>query len=429
MINETKIREEAIELRKAKEFEKALPLFKELWDNLQPKNKWDGWGYVVCLNSLKNYSEAYRVAKEVILLYADFDYIISPFVFSSYMANIKDYPTDGDQNKLLEFVEEIITVAKNKKDDLFYNKSVLYLMQYYSEKGKFKSVLQYAQHIDKKSLASDSFKGITADGKKFVKPSDRESYYLKISKAMVRTEKYGDCIEICQEAANLFPQSVWFKWHMGVSLGKLNKHKEALKVLEPISLIKKEWFILKDISAIYYRIKSYDMAFKKFIEACNVSIRMPSPWNRWELYYLGSRILLKQGKKDIAQKHTALVYKLKEGQSWRVDEYLASEVQAEKIDIRSSYDDLYKELDMYWKEEGSKNKEYYTGIIKKILPNGKSGFIKSDQGTDYYFIFKNIVNKQKVSENDKARFSIQKSYDKAKNKETWEAVDISIRMF
>ena len=64
----------------------------------------------------------------------------------------------------------------------------------------------------------------------------------------------------------------------------------------------------------------------------------------------------------------------------------------------------------------------YSGTIKKILNNKLSGFIENDDNTIYFRM--NNVLIRKVNEGDKVTFKLIESYDKKKQKKSFEAIEI-----
>lgn len=68
-------RNKAQELREQEKYSEALLLYKELWESTSPQDKWDGWGYALCLNKIKNYSTALEVSRKVLEIDNKFEYI------------------------------------------------------------------------------------------------------------------------------------------------------------------------------------------------------------------------------------------------------------------------------------------------------------------------------------------------------------------
>lgn len=419
------LRKKAREFREAKDYKAAFPLFKEIWEASSTKDKWDGWGYVICLNQAKDYNKAYQVAKEVYELDNSFNYILGQFAWASYMANIKDYPDTGSIEELEKFVGDILKVTESKPDDTFRIQSILKMMDFWLSKGNWSNVIKWAKKIDLNVLSTKDFKGQTSDGKNYRKPSDKESYFLKLTKALNHMENHLECIKECDNALIFFPQTLWFKWHKAVSLRKMKKLKESICLLEELKLKKKDWFILKDLAAAYFENGEIENSYRNFLEACESSIRIPDPQNRWELYYIGARLLYKLEKNELADKHISLVAKLREENGWQIQEFLQRDINERNIILDNSSSDLFKDLKNFWADELISALPQEIGTIKKFIQDGNAGFVKSEKGIDYYFK-KNDLNRKEgmFLEGDKVKFGIQKSYDAKKKQDSEKAVFI-----
>uniref|UniRef100_A0A832CXU2 Tetratricopeptide repeat protein n=1 Tax=Ignavibacterium album TaxID=591197 RepID=A0A832CXU2_9BACT len=425
MSNFQEIRNRAQELRKQKKYSEALPLYKDLWENCEPKDKWDGWGFALCLNSLKDYKTAYKVSKRVYEIDPSFDYNKGQFAWSSYMANVKDYPDDNSTDTLENYVSEIIKITEGKEHELFRNQAILKVMDHLSNKNSWGRVIEWSNFINPEFLDTKPFDAVTSDGKKFRKPSDKESYYLKLSKALERLEKFQECIDICDNALKSFPDEIWFKWHKGSCLRKLKQFNESIKLLEEIKKLKKDWFILKELSAAYYGNKDYENAYKNFIESAVIQIRIPESQNRWELFYIGAMILYKMNNIQVADKHVALCYKLRDENQWKIPDFIQRDINTRKISLTKSSAELFNELKDFWIREQQNFLPKQIGSIKNFIQDGKAGFIKGDNGKDYYFRVNNFLgNNSSLKLNIKVQFNIQKSFDKKKNREAEEAINI-----
>jgi len=64
------IRQNASELRQKQKYAEALPLFKKLWE--EENNKWDGWGYALCLRKLKKYEQSIEISENILKKYNNF---------------------------------------------------------------------------------------------------------------------------------------------------------------------------------------------------------------------------------------------------------------------------------------------------------------------------------------------------------------------
>lgn len=416
----------AKEQRRSGYYSQAAELYEALWSEVSPTDKWDGWGLAYCLNKLKKYNQAYQICKEVYKLDQNFEMIISQCSLSAFMTNIKYFPDDGDATELAGYANEIIKTTRNKRDDLFRIQTVLKMMDYSSNKRYWEKVIEWSDNIDFKDLSKEDFKGKSGDGKDFRKPSDKETYYLKLSKALSKLNRNQECLDLCNEGLIDFPQNVFLERYKGVSLSKLKYNEDAIAILKSVVLKKQDWFILKDLSAAYYRKGDYSKALEAFLEGAINSSRIPNPENRWELYYLGAKIYDKLGDEEKANKHLAIVVKLREENDWKIPDYLEAEIQNRELDSVNNRLELFNELKTGWTAEKMKALPLKQGRVSNLIADGKAGFIKVDQEPDIFFNMRNKLNShERISKGDKVNFRVRKSFDKSKNQESLEAVFIT----
>ncbi|MBK8154691.1 MAG: tetratricopeptide repeat protein [Saprospiraceae bacterium] len=83
------IKKQASDFRKAKNYEQALPLYKQLWEEYREDcNEWEGWSYAFCLKHLKDYQKALEVCREVYPLNKEFENIKGVYAWCIYYTEI-----------------------------------------------------------------------------------------------------------------------------------------------------------------------------------------------------------------------------------------------------------------------------------------------------------------------------------------------------
>ena len=195
-----------------------------------------------------------------------------------------------------------------------------------------------------------------------------------------------------------------------------------------ISLVKTDWFIFRDIAVLYAKNDNYDTALDFIIDGCIVSINQPDPGYRWELYYDAALFLQKKGDNKLAEKHLLLSYSLRNNEGWKIPEVISKLASEMDISLESIEDtkNVFRELKPFWDKHKFSKLPKHIGKIKTMLPNGKSGFITSEDGEDFYFkIFSFNGNKKRIIAGLKVEFFVQESFDRSKNEKSYQAVNIT----
>ena len=106
-----------------------------------------------------------------------------------------------------------------------------------------------------------------------------------------------------------------------------------------------------------------------------------------------------------------------------------SRLEAQEIvrRVQRESQELVDELDSLRKEK-EKDVEFYEGTIDKLLSNGKSGFVKDQNGKSYYFNVRDFDKRdaRSVVEGLKVRFALTERLDKKKNEMKLNAISISV---
>ena len=267
-------RDQATLFRKQGSFEQAIPLFDELWK--ETKDKWDGWGLANCLCKTKNFERALSISKEVYKKDTDFNLIKGTYTWSAYMCHIKDFRNDDNYETLKSYGSGILKLSDSNHDDVFRQLTVLKIMEFCENKGMWDAVVAWSEKIDGRILNNQPYK-MKSNGKNITIPSNREKFYLKITKAHEKLEKWSDCFEKSCEALNHFPDEIWFQRRKAISQGHNGNIEQAIEDLTKISLVKSDWFIFRDIAVFYANNGDIDKALDFIIEGCIVSVKQPDP--------------------------------------------------------------------------------------------------------------------------------------------------------
>ena len=414
---------DAKELYNLGNYEKALEVYQKLWNESEKSEIWLGWGLARTLNKLKSYDEALKICKKVLTLKPDFEYIRSVYLQAAYLGKIKNYSDDQPYHLLESYINRIIQINADKDYDLFLNLSLIKVMTYCSRNNRWDQVIKWGKVVNVEELKDEPF---ITDQRRYI-PSDKESWYLKISKAHQKNQAWNECLDSSKQGLQLFkdsPQMIWFKLRIAVSEYHLKSKEEGLKSLIDCYSIKKDWFIAHQIAQLYFENNEIDQAEKYYIEAC-IKTQRRSEFGI-KLYDEVSIFYEKKGDIDLARKHLSLSISIREKFGWKIKESLQN--KAKDLKLEYNKDTILKEMVSIWEKINNSHNPRISGFIKAILPNGKSGFITSENNEDYFFKFNGFMKKvNKVNIGDKVSFILEKSFDRKKNQDSFIANQISLK--
>ncbi|NUN09197.1 MAG: hypothetical protein HUU54_08480 [Ignavibacteriaceae bacterium] len=463
------MRQKAMDFRKRKDYDSAYPLFEKLWNSRKETEskdniKWDGWGYALCLNHFKKYDMALQVCKEVYKIDKNFNYIkgvyafclnqfkrfeealsickevysktktnkyiISTYAWAAYNLYINKFDIEkGNIEELLKYAKGIIDLTRNTPEDLARIETVLKIIDNLEAIGKWNDVLEWSKYLSPEKLNTEKYNHTLPDGKRVALPSPKEKWFSKVTKAYEKLARFQECLDLTNQALEFLPDDVWLTRRRAICLDHLGQNEESLKLLTSIASRKKEWFIFKDIASIHYEKNDLENALKYCYESSLHAIRNPKQENLWELYFMIAQIHKRNNNSDKAKKYCLLSGLLRTEHEWKIPPKLQELALELKVNFDQTQNSvvLIKELSKDWAENKYSGKEIKSGIIKTIMPSGKSGFISTGTQPDYFFRMSEFKgNKKYCVEKTKVTFYLEKSFDKKKNKETEIAVNINV---
>ncbi|WP_458404040.1 tetratricopeptide repeat protein [Methanobrevibacter sp.] len=377
---------EAKKLYKSREYEKALELYESHY--LEHPELLNGWDKIF-------------------------------YSWSIYQLHIKNYKNESELFEYAELITELIPQGDlNKAPVCAYTLSVFKVLNCLKDNNDWEYMIYW---LDK--LNPDLLDEKQGHGQDIVFASNREKYFNFASKAYLECGDYEDCIEVSKKALESLTDftnnsDVWYNWRIAKSLKVLNRNEEALDCLKEVSKVKGDWFVQKEIAENYYILNDVESA-KDYIT--NAVLTNDPDLIKVNLYYLIYKIL-KDDDPELALLHARYFVAIKlESDAPIPDEIEELLIDEDDLNIRS----LKHQIKDYWTDYKFSGQELQYGTITKVFEHGKSGFIKSvDDESLYFKAFDFKDNRDFMKVGEYVCFYTQKGFDKSKNRETTNAVNI-----
>lgn len=426
-INELK--DEARSLRESKNYSDALAIYDSLWAESNDRfNEWDGWSYAFCLLKTQQYDKGIAVSRYMIEKFPLFINTKNVFCWCLYYQKIK--PQVKNEDEFIKAANEIILHCKQEKYSPFAI-TVFAVATYINEKPAYNPVkiLEWILKLNPE-LLEDSVKIMEEKdtGKEVELASDREKFFSLLIKAYFETYEFEKCLQACNLAFKSiskfhYDNDIWFKRKKAQCLSHKGELDESVKIYEEIIKKKSDWFIKSEIAELYFKMNDINKALKF---ACDAALSSGDSEKKMKLYELLANLNTKLGNYEIAKKHIALVYSIRKEHEWKLDQILDTiekfDVNIDNLgDAKSQERNLKKE----WEILMFGDKESNNGTIISILPNGKAGFIKKDDGSSYYFNLRSFVGRKEFAiPGRNVTFIIEDGFDIKKNIQTKIAVNV-----
>lgn len=425
------IKKQADEFRKAKKYADALPLYKQLWEEYRENcNEWEGWAYAFCLKQQKDYKKSLDVCREVYKLKPDFENIKGVYAWCIYFTEIA-LKVINDEPKFFKAGEGILKLSKQDDQYSPYTQTIFKILEYLNDKAIYPTdkILEWTNKLNYEILDNTPFSFTDNEGKTRELAPKKEQYFMWRTKALLEKGLFEECIELSQKALDTFENfhysnEIWFARRISLSYKGLGQPEIALEQLKFLLKRKNEWFIHKEIAEIYFEQGNNEQALKF---AINSALGFGDADKKLNVYKLLSEILISTNQNEEAKKHIEFMYQIRKANEWKIDNDLQNLISKFQIDTTKTINlrDFERELKQLWEKLKFSDQTQLTGTIKSILPNGKAGFIETENKKSYYFQLRSFKAKPALAKvGQKVTFFLEEGFDTKKNQKTEKAVNV-----
>jgi tetratricopeptide (TPR) repeat protein len=445
-------RDEVKRLHKANRHAEALPIARMLWQETEPKDKWDGFYFATCLRKTGQSETALEVCGAVRLLDPAFVQINNLQGWCEYDLHIKpslkedEVPDEsGDANANVEnavlAANRVIALTKQEKFSP-YTRVVLGVSKLLLSSGGQERARQSLSFLDR--LTPELLETPTS----FVKPKEvgfratetkdyaleHEDYSLRRCKALLLACEFTKCIDFAKSQLTSFPSKigrydVWLAYYKAKALASSGHHEEACVEGRQLVSIKPEWYIEHLIAENEFRQNNMEAAWASCLRAATMTGKLASKVN---LVTLMARVLEAKGNNEEARRHLLLHVALEAELGGTIREEtraLAVKLGLQSADRKipaenSSY--YLKALQPFWREEMGRNIPRLPGRIKSLLGE-TAGFVRSADGQDFYFKVRDfLAPRGALTLGSQVTFTVVDSFDPVKGKASQRAEQIRL---
>ncbi|MDQ6768879.1 MAG: hypothetical protein M3Z54_02705 [Gemmatimonadota bacterium] len=420
----TTLRAKADELRKEGNYSEAAEYYAQLWPCT---DKWVGWGYAFSLRKLRRINEAFEVGKALLELDPSFQYGRS---ICSWIAwDLMRAQTTASE--VARRAKWIVRLTKDLEDPYAavtpFVPAVLRAARAWCDAGRYRNAKAWLQQLDPIRLSQDEPCFTDTQGKTRRLGSAREKYYALKTRTLEKLGQWQECHDAAREALRCCPtlhhdNDIWFARRAALASSHCGQAAAAIAELEQLLTRKATTFIHVDIATIAHSIDEKDLAYRHTLSA----LVTPS-----ELVYklpalkLMARILAERGQESDARDHVELATAVRVASAWGSDAELAHLAIALGAESETPIESLLPSLTSRWTTWNENLNPRKSGTVEKLLPHGRAGFIRAQDGQRHYFDIREWkVPGRRLKERLTVTFSTASSFDKKRQCSTVVARDI-----
>jgi len=430
MTNLTEQKQKATELRKAGDFEEALLLYRNLWE--ETRDKYDGSGLLHCLRKLELFDEAIVLADELIVKYPDFEWCRKEVIWTYIQGILYKFNEEESLENVAEMAKRIMSF---NPDGLAAKMIVFKVLKSAKSSNHWNTVNEWVIKIDPDSLNLKPM--INGSGREGW--CDQSLWYNYRIKGLIEKGDKKEAINMVDEILDRFPKQRKFFLRLKANANHLlGKLPESEKIYQNLcSGYKPDWWILHEYANVVRDIGRREDALKLMYQAASSHSKLESLVS---LFVNIGMLCMEMEKYEEARAHLVLCKYVRNEKKWTVSESIIKNVNdLNKLigndKAPSSIKEALSICQSEWrkligKENDSKDLSYKNRKVKKGL-FGKVNLGHSDRpycfinakGNQSFFCYKSDLPPN-IIEGDEVTFDAIPSFDKKKNKESWKASNI-----
>ena len=362
--------------------------------------------------ALKFYEKCYNEDAEAFTINQKID-----FAWTLYHVKIQNFKNEKELLDSAQFITEMLPQKDlNANRNCAYTSSIFTVLKHLNNEEKYFEMCDWIEKLDPELLDERPYRNYGQ-----LQKSKKEKYYDWATKAYLKSMEYERCIETSKKALNTFKTflndgDVWYKWRIAKSLIELNRLHDALEYYLEVIKVKNDWYMYRDVAEIYYNLNKPMDALKYLCPAVLTHIPASS---KASVYYLCYKVF-RSFNPEMALKHAQLFYILKMEKNHSIP------YEIEQLDIDTNglnKRELEDEITRLWTQYKYKDQKRQNGTVTKFIQDKNFGFIRNDDGDEIFF-HRNDFSGRDIYIGQMVSFYTERSFDKAKNKESIKAVNV-----
>lgn len=423
------ILERAFEQFKQKHYAEAIALYEEkLGKDTKGMGEWDWLGCIQSYNALKQYDTALTHCRNGYKQWPQSNMLGKLYAQCIFYTQLAGNRKPADEATFEKAVQAMLKLSPPGGKYNFTAKAIFKWIKYLSEKQvvPWKKIGEWLDCMDVKQLSTEVFVIPGAGGKKDMEvASEVEEWYSWQTKYLLQTQQWKRCIEMVDAAlAHLtkwhYSNDLWFLRRKAAALAKLGEIEKAKQMVNELLLRREEWFFYQDLALL-----EADGAKKAVLLAKAVVVRGDADKKVAVLQQLAECLALNE-QREAAHAIGLYAVAIRQNANWAVPVSLEKLMQENGgmpgvILPPGKYEAAVQKACQSLLPAKQK------GIIHKILEGRSAGFIqKANEGTTCYFRYKNCkMPPARIKEGLSVSFNVRQAFDKAKGRQSEEAVDIT----
>jgi tetratricopeptide (TPR) repeat protein len=424
------LKEQANALRKDKQYAEALALYDQIllvFPDLA--TEWEHWGKADCLRRLDRQKEALDVCRELYRTHPEF--VPNRNLYGWCVYDLEIRPAQGgepaDSKTFFKAADAIVQLTRHEAYSP-YERTVFAVLK--TLENRFPTpvdqMLAWCDKLNPNELSDEPRAFTDREGKEREDASPLEKWYGYRTRALEALRRWDELIVVANEALDRlsdyhYNDEIWFRRRIATAKGALGDYDAAIGDLKALVRQKPDWFIQAELARLLHLKGEDDFALEYAVDA---ALNSGDLAHKWELFMLLGDLLAGKGEASVAE-HYYLAAALRREQGWQENRELAERLRERPPVPETRAREQARALEPVWRNLKFADQARITGAISRIDAGRRTGVIRDDGGRTHFFRYKHFVSpRERLMVGTKVSFYLQPSYDKSKNRDSEEAVDV-----
>ena len=427
--NRFEMSKEANELRKKREFEKALPLYREL--SKDDSDPYSAAGLLRCLRELRLFDEALPLCIPTNRKHLALDWYRNEVIWTLIQGKLQELDESATVDQVVSAAEFIL--ALEPKGTVTKWRIVRRVLKTAKSRNRWDIVSKWVKKVNPDDLSTTPIKDDRGrDGW-----CEQAIWHNLQIRSEIEVGDKQQAISASQRAIGLFPQQVKFFKRLE-ALGNFRGGRLVEAELLYGNLCtsgRSDWWILNEYAQVLRELGRDQEALALMCKAALSSKKLESLVSLFsEIGFLCHKIGLKQE----ARNHLVLCKQIREEQGWSISQAVSSiiaELDRELSGGPVGRDGALLECQKFWRRRaGAQHDSCESSVKSRAVKMMLKGMLKMGPAErPYCFLFSDTRESYFCRKSDlpegatdgvMLQFDAMPSFDKKKNQESWKAVNV-----
>lgn len=416
----------ADELRKAKKFAEAIPLYQEMLE-INPSAYATRW-LIYCLRKSGEIEEAFTTAQEALKQYPQDSYLRSEMAWVIYDRDIKPAKDAGDIGRLINTARKALDL--DPENELLIKVAGQAVMKTAKSANNtdWKIVAEFAQKINPDTLSEEKRK--SADGKYYM--SEKEDWFVNVSRAFLECGEFQNAINIASIGLESFPNEIFLIRTIALAQFRSGDPHTAAETMMPLlTHPRTTWYIRSELAEIEMQLGNTEEAYRLLCQALQTRQDYQYKVKNLERF---AEVCLLMDKLEEGYTTLAFTRAVRTQAGYPIPETL---IQLEKKfqqafisngqtppDLPKGQSELTQLCEKIWKNSAAEGLQRYRGKVTGVNPDRKYAFIRPVEGEISPIVFGTDLPRDCRVDGTLVEYSLEKSFDKKKNRDSFKAVHV-----